>query len=266
MKNTIRSFRIIALAAIIGFTVIGCITIVTAAPPTIYSGTISGTYFHDNSYHLTFEGNSFTGVWDGAPISGTFTVSDTNLTINATSGHLSPRSPTSETFTIIGTDAASIRDTFSDVWHKQAAPPAAVAAAAVPARPVLANGTYTFMPRPQGVHDGAPENIFISKITVTDDFITVHFEDAPEAGEGYARGTLTYSSSWTRNIDPVILFDADDATSFVQLTRTTSNSQGRLVTAIFPKLNANRLRMVNKAGAGTTTFSSIDITTAVYEP
>jgi len=81
----------------------------------VWTRVFAGTYFYDNQYSFTFTGNSFSGYWDGAPVSGTFSVSGNTLTVNATSGFLSPRSPRSERFTI-SPNFRTIRDTFGDVW------------------------------------------------------------------------------------------------------------------------------------------------------
>ena len=79
-------------------------------------GRIFGTYIYDSTFHFTFSGNTFTGVWGGAPVSGTFTVTGNVLTVNATRGNLSPGSPRLERFTI-SPDFRTIRDSFGDVWH-----------------------------------------------------------------------------------------------------------------------------------------------------
>ena len=81
-------------------------------------GSISGSYVYDSDYSLVFSGNTFTGFWGGAAISGTFTVSGNTLTINASRGTLSPRSPRSERFTI-SSDFRTIQDTFGDVWYRR---------------------------------------------------------------------------------------------------------------------------------------------------
>ena len=82
------------------------------------SDAVSGTYIHDNNYILDFSGNSFSGLWGGSAISGTFTVFGNVLIINATSGILSPNSPSSERFTI---SPNFIQDSFGDVWTRAGA-------------------------------------------------------------------------------------------------------------------------------------------------
>jgi len=79
----------------------------------VYSqSTLSGTYRYSANADITFTGNTFTGSWNAtSPISGTYTVSGSRLTLNITGG---PKSPNTWVWTIV--DAYTLRDHDGDSW------------------------------------------------------------------------------------------------------------------------------------------------------
>jgi len=74
--------------------------------------TLSGTYRYSSNADITFTGNTFTGSWNAtSPISGTYTVSSSRLTLNITGG---PKSPNTWVWNIV--DANTLRDQDGDSW------------------------------------------------------------------------------------------------------------------------------------------------------
>jgi len=76
---------------------------------------LSGTYRYSTNAYITFTGGNFTGSWNAAtPISGTYSVSGSRLTLNITGG---PRARNTWTWTIV--DANTLRDQDGDSWRKE---------------------------------------------------------------------------------------------------------------------------------------------------
>jgi len=74
--------------------------------------TLSGTYRYSANADITFTGNTFTGSWNvTSPISGTYTVSGSRLTLTITGG---PKSPNTWVWTVV--DANTLRDQDGDSW------------------------------------------------------------------------------------------------------------------------------------------------------
>jgi len=79
----------------------------------VYSQSVlSGTYRYSSNADITFTGNTFTGSWNAtSPISGTYTVSGSRLTLNITGG---PKAPNTWVWTIV--DPYTLRDHDGDSW------------------------------------------------------------------------------------------------------------------------------------------------------
>jgi len=76
---------------------------------------VSGSYRYSTNTYITFTGSNFTGSWNAStPISGTFSVSGSMLTLNITGG---PRARNTWTWTIV--DANTLRDQDGDSWRKE---------------------------------------------------------------------------------------------------------------------------------------------------
>jgi len=73
---------------------------------------LSGIYRYDASHYITFTGSNFTGSWGGDAMTGTFSVSESRLTINRTNG---------ETWNWTIVDANTFRDHDGDSWMKDIA-------------------------------------------------------------------------------------------------------------------------------------------------
>ena len=77
----------------------------------------SGAYSvqgQERDYSITFSGKDFTGSWEGVSISGTFSVSRSNLTLNLKGA--SRGIPSKMNWTIV--DANTLKDHDGDVWRK----------------------------------------------------------------------------------------------------------------------------------------------------
>ena len=86
---------------------------------------LSGTYRYSANAYITFTGSAFTGTWNSTtPISGTYTISGSRLTLSITGG---PKSPNTWVWTIV--DANSLRDQGGDSWGLVSVKPQSVPAA-----------------------------------------------------------------------------------------------------------------------------------------
>jgi hypothetical protein len=84
------------------------VTTQQSRPPSSTSTTLSGTYQYNRDYYITFGGNNtFTLVWNGAPSSGTFTVSGNSVTLRGGAGR---------GFRIIS--PTELEDGDGDIWEK----------------------------------------------------------------------------------------------------------------------------------------------------
>jgi FKBP-type peptidyl-prolyl cis-trans isomerase len=92
--------------------------------------TLSGTYRYSTNANITFTGNTFTGSWNAtSPISGTYTVSGSRLTLNIKGG---TKSPDTWVWTIV--DPNTLKDQDGDSWglvsvRSQSVPSAGTASA-----------------------------------------------------------------------------------------------------------------------------------------
>jgi len=126
-----------------------------------YSQTaLSGTYRFSTNAYITFTGNAFTGLWNAkTPISGTYSVSGSRLTLTITSG---PKARNTWTWTI--TDANTLRDQDGDTWKKEVAG-GTVQARTSPPVEWNVNNAATWIEAVGGVRSGGNNKVHI--ITVT---------------------------------------------------------------------------------------------------
>jgi len=76
---------------------------------------LSGTYRYSTNAYITFAGNDFVGSWNAtSPISGTYSVSGSRLTLSITGG---PKSPDTWGWSIVDTN--TLRDQDGDQWSKE---------------------------------------------------------------------------------------------------------------------------------------------------
>ena len=80
-----------------------------------------------------------------------------------------------------------------------ARPSVQASAPAAPAPVAVANGTYTFNPRPRGIQRGMPATVYVHQIVVHGRYMNILFADRP-AGEG-ASGVPYFSSSHIQDLD-----------------------------------------------------------------
>jgi len=139
-------------------------------------------------------------------------------------------------------------------WGKPEAgvpPPAAPKpAAAVPAAAptasssVIQNGVYTYWPRLKTMKAGLPaDNIFIPQITVTSDFIVIHFcknAQGPFADEDWNTGISGFYDA--RNFT---LQNLDNPSEFYSpvSAQYTNNGMGRIWTLSYDRFTATRLKL-----------------------
>jgi len=120
---------------------------------------LSGTYRYSTNAAITFTGNNFTGSWNAnTPISGTYSVSGSRLTLNITGG---PRARNTWTWTVV--DANTLRDQDGDSWRKEGG-----SQAVVPLQPPISwnvNNMATWIEAVNGIRNGGNNREHI--ITVT---------------------------------------------------------------------------------------------------
>ena len=116
----------------------------------------------------------------------------------------------------------------------------ATPAPAQPAGPQ--NGTYTFYPRLRITKSGTPENIYISHITVSNDFIVIYFAGRPQ-GEGDA---YIYAGD-ARNY---MVHDLDNPSrSYNAVNRISGGGLGSVKSASFRRFSATRFKLTMRFSA-----------------
>lgn len=75
----------------------------------------------------------------------------------------------------------------------------APAPAAKPAAPPIADGTYTFWPRPRATKGGVATNIYLVKVEFIEDYTVVYISTTSE-GQGRAGGLVSSISDWERTV------------------------------------------------------------------
>ena len=127
----------------------------------------------------------------------------------------------------------------------QAAAGDTVPAQATPAQPAgPQNGTYTFWPRLQAVKSGlAADNIFIAQITVTKDFMVIHY--CRTATGPFKEGEDTYAPSGFYYPQNFILQDLNNPSRSYNPVdaRNHSNGMGRILSTSFNRINSTRFKL-----------------------
>ena len=104
------------------------------------------------------------------------------------------------------------------------------------------NGTYTFYPRLRITKSGTPENIYISHITVSNDFIVIYFAGRPQ-GEGDA---YIYAGDG-RNY---MVHDLDNPSrSYNAVNRISGGGLGSVKSASFRRFSATRFKLTMRYSA-----------------
>jgi TolB-like protein len=127
----------------------------------------------------------------------------------------------------------------------QAATGGTVPAQATPTQPAgPQNGTYTFWPRLQAVKSGlAADNIFIAQITVTKDFMVIHY--CRTATGPFKEGEDTYAPSGFYYPQNFILQDLNNPSRSYNPVdaRNHSNGMGRILSTSFNRINSTRFKL-----------------------
>jgi len=135
---------------------------------------LSGTYRYSTNAYITFTGNAYTGSWNATtPMSGTYSVSGTRLTLTITNG---PKASNKWVWTI--TDANTLRDQDGDTWKKEGTG-GSVQARTSPPVEWNVNSTATWIEAVGGVRSSGNNKAHI--ITVTGD-ISVPMSDESTFG------------------------------------------------------------------------------------
>jgi TolB-like protein len=124
----------------------------------------------------------------------------------------------------------------------QAATDGTTATAARPAGPQ--NGTYTFWPRLRAMKSGlAADNIFIAQITVTKDFMVIHY--CRTATGPFKEGEDTYAPSGFYYPQNFILQDLNNPSRSYNPVdaRNHSNGMGRILSTSFNRINSTRFKL-----------------------
>ncbi|QQO07652.1 CsgG/HfaB family protein [Breznakiella homolactica] len=115
--------------------------------------------------------------------------------------------------------------------------------AVTPQNPGLNNGTYTLTPRPRGRLNGVWQDIYISRVEVDDEYMTIFFENKESAGDGYGRsGTV----NWDRGSATII--DLDKPNVYGKNTGRTGRNNGSVVSCVFERIDGRRFRLENRQG------------------
>ena len=107
--------------------------------------------------------------------------------------------------------------------------------------PALANGTYTLNPRPRGRLDGVWQDIYVSRVEVDSEYITVFFENRESTGDGYGRSGRV---NWDR--DYATLSNLDNQAVYQRNTGNTGQGGGYVVSVVFPRISGARFKLENR--------------------
>ena len=114
-----------------------------------------------------------------------------------------------------------------------------------PAQPAAPqNGTYTFWPRLRAMKSGlAADNIFIAQITVTKDFMVIHY--CRTAAGPFKEGEDTYAPSGFYYPQNFILQDLNNPSRSYNPVdaRNHSNGMGRILSTSFNRINSTRFKL-----------------------
>jgi TolB-like protein len=121
----------------------------------------------------------------------------------------------------------------------------ATAGSTTPAQPAgPQNGTYTFWPRLRAMKSGlAADNIFIAQITVTRDFMVIHY--CRTATGPFKEGEDTYAPSGFYYPQNFILQDLNNPSRSYNPVdaRNHSNGMGRILSTSFNRINSTRFKL-----------------------
>ncbi|MDR3019824.1 MAG: hypothetical protein LBU66_02850 [Treponema sp.] len=107
---------------------------------------------------------------------------------------------------------------------------------------ILKNGTYTLSPRPQGEQDGFPEDIYISKVVVSDNYIRFNFENSETGSVGYGDSP---AADWGKNLATL----TNNNKKSEKVKSISSRDQGGNVSMCsFPRIDSKRLKLENEEG------------------
>jgi TolB-like protein len=116
---------------------------------------------------------------------------------------------------------------------------------AKPAQPAgPQNGTYTYYPRLRAMKSGlAADNIFIAQITVTKDFMVIHY--CRTATGPFKEGEDTYAPSGFYYPQNFILQDLNNPSRSYNPVdaRNHSNGMGRILSTSFNRINSTRFKL-----------------------
>ena len=119
------------------------------------------------------------------------------------------------------------------------------AAGGTPAQPTgPQNGTYTFWPRLRAMKSGlAADNIFIAQITVTRDFMVIHY--CRTATGPFKEGEDAYAPSGFYYPQNFILQDLNNPSRSYNPVdaRNHSNGMGRILSTSFNRINSTRFKL-----------------------
>jgi TolB-like protein len=106
------------------------------------------------------------------------------------------------------------------------------------------NGTYTFWPRLRAMKSGlAADNIFIAQITVTRDFMVIHY--CRTATGPFKEGEDTYAPSGFYYPQNFILQDLNNPSRSYNPVdaRSHNNGMGRILSTSFNRINSTRFKL-----------------------
>ena len=125
----------------------------------------------------------------------------------------------------------------------------------------LANYSY----RPRGRVNGIWKNIFIDRLEISDDYITIFFQNAASGGAGYA---FDYDTNGWQSSGPnrPALIDVETQ-EFVINVGETHNGAGYIQSVVFPReLDTMKFNLKKNIGLDTEmVFTQINLRKAVYK-
>jgi len=131
---------------------------------------------------------------------------------------------------------------------------------------LIANGTYTFFPRPRAMRDGRDINLYLDKIVVRGGFFNMYFVSVP-VGER----SQNLDIGWNSNENKGLIYNLDQPNrSPLVSTKRESDGFDKAMIYIFRNHNVRRFRFeqteTNETNYSPRVFEEINLDKAQYEP
>ena len=142
--------------------------------------------------------------------------------------------------------------------------PSSGKAAAAPTQPAaIANGTYTFFPRPRAMTGGVDEDVYLDRIVVRGGFFTVYITDTARGSGNWLMWGNRWNHNWPQNVK---LQDLDRPSRGYTAVRAGENDGSTERFFSFQNISGKRFQLTYESVQPFSTFDEINMDSAEFEP